>query len=751
MDNVPPKPTTLPVQLDTIPPELKTLPRWVGWRWAYNANKPSGHHQGWDKPPLNSSTGTLAASDNPDTWGTYQQAVDFMRRESLDGIGYNLLGLEGVVVHDLDSCRDLETGEITPQAMSIVRLVGSYWEVTPSGTGIRGIAYGKKNGTRVEASKGGPLDGAQYDGSRGRYITLTGHTLPESTQDITDAHPGGIEAAYSLIFPARERKTGPPPNPDPVDLDDDDLLQKARAARNGDKFSRLWAGDTSGHGGDDSVADMALCGCLAFWTGPDAAHIDRLFRRSGLMRPKWDERRGDSTYGSITISKVLAEATEFYRPGGYRGNGRSQEGIPEDQVIGPEGPTTEKEFPTLPEEVWVGWLERFRDWVLPTTDGGLEGIFGSGSLALGLAIGRNLNLFYGVDTYANLYINLIGPTGVPRKSTLFSRARSLFNYAFDHDFLRTAKSIGSAEGLLELFCHEIEDGTGKDKRTKLEPIPGQRVLLNEAEFTNLLKKIRRPGTANIAEILLTLFDGEDYAPNTRRRPIRVQDPFFSLLTTTTPESLETTLQDVDIDSGLVPRFANFFCTPRTPKAYPDKPKEDLRSLLAAGLQDITAYAVELGQHTPTLALSPVARTEWEGIYTYLTETSRKAPKAVAGILVRVPTMIMKWAFIYAIQASHTAVEIDDLMRAVMVGEYLQATAWMVPKHVAKTQLSKFEQKLLEIMAENPDFWWKTSAIHQRISGRVDATGLRRSLDSLEALGRLEKETQGTRFVYRIIQ
>ena len=41
---------------------------------------------------------------------------------------------------------------------------------------------------------------------------------------------------------------------------------------------------------------MALCALLAFWTGKDTARMDRLFRRSGLMRPKWDEDRGEKTY-----------------------------------------------------------------------------------------------------------------------------------------------------------------------------------------------------------------------------------------------------------------------------------------------------------------------------------------------------------------------------------------------------------------------------------------------------------------------
>ena len=68
-----------------------------------------------------------------------------------------------------------------------------------------------------------------------------------------------------------------------------EVIRKALSASNGERFSRLWYGDTSGYG-SHSEADLALCGMLAFWTGGDAARIDTLFRQSGLYREKWDRK-----------------------------------------------------------------------------------------------------------------------------------------------------------------------------------------------------------------------------------------------------------------------------------------------------------------------------------------------------------------------------------------------------------------------------------------------------------------------------
>ena len=51
---------------------------------------------------------------------------------------------------------------------------------------------------------------------------------------------------------------------------------------------------------------------LTFWTGRDAARIDALFRHSGLMREKWDERRGAQAYGVLTIAKAIKQTIEVY-------------------------------------------------------------------------------------------------------------------------------------------------------------------------------------------------------------------------------------------------------------------------------------------------------------------------------------------------------------------------------------------------------------------------------------------------------
>ena len=96
--------------------------------------------------------------------------------------------------------------------------------------------------------------------------------------------------------------------------DDEALLKKAmKANKTGDQFKRLWDDDTTDHDSDESAADYHVYRLLAFWTGGDGARVDRLFRRSKLMRDKWDEKRGKRTYGELTIAGAGQHEVALWR------------------------------------------------------------------------------------------------------------------------------------------------------------------------------------------------------------------------------------------------------------------------------------------------------------------------------------------------------------------------------------------------------------------------------------------------------
>jgi hypothetical protein len=245
------------------------------------------------------------------------------------GIGFDLLESQEIVVVDLDDCRNRHTGEIAAWALRIIRALDSYTEISPSGTGVKIYLNGTKPGGRCKGTL--PTGQAVEIYSNRRFVAVTGQHLSGTPADLMpgqavltllycELFPGEVERVVNGQRPVEataedgdnEYKGGNAARPiTPHDLSDDELLDRARSARNGDTFRALFDfGDLTAFGGDHSRADMALCSRLAWWTGGDAAAIDRLFRRSKLYREKWDR----TDYREGTISRAIAGCRSFYDP-----------------------------------------------------------------------------------------------------------------------------------------------------------------------------------------------------------------------------------------------------------------------------------------------------------------------------------------------------------------------------------------------------------------------------------------------------
>ncbi|MDB5057243.1 MAG: putative P-loop ATPase-like protein [Chloroflexi bacterium] len=298
--------TTLPVQIDQIPAALRALPQWVNWRVIMREGKPN-------KVPYNTRTGLRASTTDPATWSSFEAACEAYEDadNAYSGIGFVFAAGGGVFGFDADHMRDAETGEIQPEARAWLDRLNTYAEVSQSETGIHAIGFGVLPG---EGKNPKSLPYELYD--RERFFTVTGQRLtdyPETPQPVNGALHELWEVldASSSNIPDAPIVSSPPRA---FTLSDDEVIDKASNATNGGAFRALWAGDTSTHGDNDSSADMALCNHLAWWTNNNPEQMDRLFRRSGLMRDKWDQRRGKITYGDKTIREALRITAGGYTP-----------------------------------------------------------------------------------------------------------------------------------------------------------------------------------------------------------------------------------------------------------------------------------------------------------------------------------------------------------------------------------------------------------------------------------------------------
>lgn len=272
-------------KLENIPAELKQVKRWVCWVGA-------------DKTPKNPRTGGNAMSNNPDTWGSFDDAVRACEHYRFDGLGFMFAPPYFGV--DLDHCLDdLDFCD------EFVETLQSYSEISKSGTGIHIICRG-------ELPQGARRRGGVEMYSSGRYFIFTGDVYNNKYRDVVDCTET-IKILHSKYLPSSVPKTEARQSK-PVNLDDQEVIDKAIASRNGQLFNLLYTGQWQGIYPSQSEADMALCNMLAFWTGRNATQMDRLFRSSKLYRNKWDQKRGADTYGNITIGRACASCVNVYEP-----------------------------------------------------------------------------------------------------------------------------------------------------------------------------------------------------------------------------------------------------------------------------------------------------------------------------------------------------------------------------------------------------------------------------------------------------
>ncbi len=290
---------------ESIPQELRDRKQWVSARIVPSTTRPGKT----DKYPIDPATGRMAESDNPATWGSFNDAVRRKERDGLDAIGFMFSADDPYTGIDIDDVIDAD-GNIDQFALDCLYRLQTYAERSQSKRGVHAIA-------RASLPPGGRKSkhGEMYDA--GRFFVFTGDVLDGYTE-IHDAQED-VNLVHAWMFPAKQLPAEPVRQHARVlDLADGDLIAKAQAAHNGAKFTALWNGNTGGYP-SHSEADFALCTLLGFWAGGDNNRVDALFRQSGLYREKWDKSHyaDGSTYGQVTLANALRGLTQV-----YDGNGR---------------------------------------------------------------------------------------------------------------------------------------------------------------------------------------------------------------------------------------------------------------------------------------------------------------------------------------------------------------------------------------------------------------------------------------------
>ena len=272
-----------------VPDEMKARKNWVAVRTWKSAEKDK-----LSKRPIDCNTGNYAESDNPETWTTFDKALEYVREHGGTTVAYALDGKDKVSCVDIDRCFD-ENGELSETAKEALKRSGAtYAEKSVSGNGLH--IFGKTDGMDLRTfSKGGDLEFYQKE----QFIAMTGDGA--KTKDLINFDTCGMKPYLESKCEKRIEWKGVCKGENGLSsMSDKDVVEKAREAKNGDKFKRLYAGEDLQN--NHSNSDMSLMNILAYWCNGDKEQMLRIFATSGLFRPN-----KSADYYEHTAIKALRE------------------------------------------------------------------------------------------------------------------------------------------------------------------------------------------------------------------------------------------------------------------------------------------------------------------------------------------------------------------------------------------------------------------------------------------------------------
>ena len=703
--------------------ESRSLPEWIiqkgifcTWRYEERNGKRT-------KVPYDPRTGFPAKSNDPTNFCSWEQAKNTV---GYDGIGIGIFN--GICAIDLDDCVR-EDGSLNDLASDVVAIMQSYTEYSPSGKGIHILftadridydtekyyVMNRHNGIEVYVS-----------GVTNKYVTVTGNMIRGGIPDNKSGEMTQVLERYMLRKNIKIETDVPVShglngvngtNPVLCDassgLSDDEIV--SRLAND-----PLWNGNWSAYP-SHSEGDMALCCKLAFWCAKNTDQMDRLFRRSLMMRDKWDRRQNGTTYGAITLQKAAKLCNDVYQPASKS-----------DAVAAHNRESKEKDLfaPLIPLEQEVIQLPPFpvdclpkpvRDYAVCESDNSqtavdMAAVLGLGVLAICLQGKYVMQAKPGYQEPLSLFNAIIASPGERKSRVYSSMTAPLYEYEKIQNEQMNPK-IRENENKRESLERRIEGLDMKLKRKSNEEMEKEIVSLKE-ELRNLpnLHPPRFFADDCTCESLTSLMAENNgvfsvisseggifdiltgrYSSNTKVNidtwlkghsgdPIRVDRlgrptefiarPALSAVLTIQPSVLSTIMENSTLDGrGLLARFlyssppsrigTRSFLTP----PMPDEVNQAYRELIFR-LMDIP-----LSETPMVLTLAPDTLEEMNQYFLkheqYL---AGEGQDIIEWASKYIGTILRITGLLHIAESNDTEVQLDTLKRGILIGEYYLAHA-----------------------------------------------------------------------------
>ena len=152
-----------------IPRELVEKHRWLVWKGVVR----SGANGKIDKVPYSPATSYKCNPTEPNSLVSFETAHSFaLHHKDVSGLGFALLGEDGIIGGDLDLCID-DDSRWSSLAHEFLCKIDTYYEVSPGGRGLRFLGKGTLDKAFINSNLGLEIYNEK------RFLTITGVAIPE--------------------------------------------------------------------------------------------------------------------------------------------------------------------------------------------------------------------------------------------------------------------------------------------------------------------------------------------------------------------------------------------------------------------------------------------------------------------------------------------------------------------------------------------------------------------------------------------
>lgn len=285
--------------------DIKKQKRWVVWNLEQVRTSPDEKKRTTKIPYA--ITGKKASSTDAATWTTYEKAKK--ASEFFSGIGVVFTPDETLLGIDLDHILD-KNKVIGADAVRITKLIkeaATYTEISPSGNGLH-LYLQIEEPLTLAANRHAPFEAY----TSGRFFTFTEKSYGKELPIRTVSKEEALRLLAIIGYPwKKEQNVSASTQPSSTGFSDENLLTAMFRSKKGATLQALYEGDASAYENDISRADAALLNHLAFWSGKDAAQMERIWLNSPLGSREKTQKRQD--YRSRSIEGAIANCKEVYK------------------------------------------------------------------------------------------------------------------------------------------------------------------------------------------------------------------------------------------------------------------------------------------------------------------------------------------------------------------------------------------------------------------------------------------------------